>query len=140
VAIKLLRAHLVHEPHQVVRFRREFRAISRIDHPGCLKVFAEGFHGAQRYIVMKYVQIGTPGRLAVVVQQPPDLREPDASREQLLDRVGPVSPLPAAGNEPARFRLERRGTQERHDPSAARMNILRSLRVARCLLSHRPGG
>src|SRR3954471_9081280 len=57
------------------------------------------------------------------------------SREQLLDRVGPVSPLPAAGNEPARFRLERRGTQERHDPSAARMNILRSLRVARCLLS-----
>jgi PAS domain S-box-containing protein len=135
VAIKLLRAHLVHEPHQVVRFRREFRAISRIDHPGCLKVFAEGFHGAQRYIVMKYVQIGTPGRLAVVVQQPPDLREPDASREQLLDRVGPVSPLPAAGNEPARFRLERRGTQERHDPSAARMNILRSLRVARCLLS-----
>jgi Protein kinase domain len=54
VAIKLLRAHLVHEPHQVVRFRREFRAISRIDHPGCLKVFAEGLHGAQRYIVMEY--------------------------------------------------------------------------------------
>jgi hypothetical protein len=63
VAIKLLRANLVHEPHQVVRFRREFRAISRIDHPGCLKVFAEGLHGVQRYIVMEYVAGGNLGRL-----------------------------------------------------------------------------
>ncbi len=63
VAIKLLRPHLVHEPHQVVRFRREFRAVSRIDHPGCLKVFDEGLHGAQRYIAMEYVSGGNLGRL-----------------------------------------------------------------------------
>ncbi len=63
VAIKLLRANLVHEPHQVVRFRREFRAVSRIDHPGCLKVFDEGLHGAQRYIAMEYVSGGNLGRL-----------------------------------------------------------------------------
>lgn len=63
VAVKLLRPDLVHDRRQVQRFRREFRAISRIDHPGCLEVFAEGTHGDERYLVMEYVPGGNLGRL-----------------------------------------------------------------------------
>lgn len=64
VAVKLLRPELIHDPRQIQRFRREFRAISRIDHPGCVSVFAEGVHDQRRYIVMEYVPGGNLGRLA----------------------------------------------------------------------------
>ena len=64
VALKLLRADLMHDPRQVLRFRREFRAISRLDHPGCVAVYEEGRHEAQRYIVMEYVAGGNLGRLS----------------------------------------------------------------------------
>ncbi len=63
VAIKLLRADRMSDLRQVHRFRREFRAIARIDHPGCLKVFAEGVHEGQRFIAMEYVAGGNVGRL-----------------------------------------------------------------------------
>ncbi len=63
VAVKLLRADVIDDPHQVQRFRREFRAIARVQHPGCLSVFAEGQHQGRRYIVMEYVPGGNLGRL-----------------------------------------------------------------------------
>ena len=63
VAIKLLRPDLIDDPRHVRRFRREFRAISRIDHPGCLAVLAEGVHEKQRYIVMEYIAGGNLNRL-----------------------------------------------------------------------------
>lgn len=63
VAVKLLRPDLIHDPRQIQRFRREFRAISRIDHPGCVSVFAEGVHDQHRYMVMEYVPGGNLGRL-----------------------------------------------------------------------------
>ena len=64
VAIKFLRRQPTEEPRDVGRFRREFRAVSRLSHPGCLKVFAEGMHGDQRYIVMEYAPGGDLSRLA----------------------------------------------------------------------------
>lgn len=63
VAVKLLRADLMHDPRHVLRFRREFRAIARLDHPGCVAVFEEGRHERQRYLVMEYVAGGNLGRL-----------------------------------------------------------------------------
>ncbi len=63
VAVKLLRPDLIHNPRQVQRFRREFRAISRIEHPGCVSVFAQGVHGQHRFIVMEYVAGGNLSRL-----------------------------------------------------------------------------
>ena len=63
VAIKLLRADLIHDPRHVMRFRREFRAIARLDHPGCVSVFEEGRHQQQHYIVMEYVSGGNLGQL-----------------------------------------------------------------------------
>jgi hypothetical protein len=63
VAIKLLNRRLVDDRRQARRFAREFRAIARIDHPGCLRVFAEGTDGADRYLVMEYVAGGNLTRL-----------------------------------------------------------------------------
>jgi hypothetical protein len=63
VAIKLLDRHLVDDHRQARRFTREFRAIARIDHPGCLRVFGEGTDGADRYLVMEYVAGGNLTRL-----------------------------------------------------------------------------
>lgn len=64
VAVKLLRSNLMDNARQVMRFRREFRAISRLDHPGCVSVFEEGLHREQRYMVMEYVAGGNLERLA----------------------------------------------------------------------------
>jgi hypothetical protein len=63
VAIKLLNRYLVDDRRQAQRLGREFRAIARIDHPGCLRVFAEGADGADRYLVMEYVAGGNLTRL-----------------------------------------------------------------------------
>jgi serine/threonine-protein kinase len=64
VAIKLLRPELTHDDRQVQRFRREFRAVSRLCHPGCVQTFAEGCQKHQRYIVMEYVRGGNLDRLS----------------------------------------------------------------------------
>jgi len=58
VALKLLASKVGAEARQVLRFRREFRAISRLDHPGCLKVFEEGVHDGRPYFVMEYMEGG----------------------------------------------------------------------------------
>jgi hypothetical protein len=63
VAIKLLNRRLVDDRRQARRLRREFQAIARIDHPGCLRMFAEGADGADRYLVMEYVAGGNLARL-----------------------------------------------------------------------------
>jgi serine/threonine protein kinase len=64
VAIKLLRPELAGDERQVERFRREFRAVSRLMHPGCITMFAEGSHLGRRYIVMEYVHGGSLERLS----------------------------------------------------------------------------
>ena len=63
VAIKLLRADTTNSRAEK-RFRREYLAVSRLDHPGCVRVLAEGLHDGTRYIVMEYVAGGDLGRLA----------------------------------------------------------------------------
>jgi serine/threonine protein kinase len=60
VAIKFLRRR---DEAAERRFRREFLAVQRLEHPGCVKVFAEGVHAGTRYIVMEYVAGGDLERL-----------------------------------------------------------------------------
>lgn len=57
VAIKMLRAQLATDPHNVKRFQREGKAISRLNHPNLLKVHEVGevFTG-QPFIIMDFVQ------------------------------------------------------------------------------------
>ncbi|MSP61768.1 MAG: hypothetical protein EXR72_15820 [Myxococcales bacterium] len=61
VAIKFLHAAAL--PRDLRRFRREFVAVTRLDHPCCVKVFEEGLHGTRRYIAMEYVPGGDLQRL-----------------------------------------------------------------------------
>ncbi len=58
VALKFLRIEAGTSPRSLRRFRREFRAIARLDHPGVLKVYTEGAHGSRRYIAMEYASGG----------------------------------------------------------------------------------
>lgn len=57
-ALKFLRIQSTEDPREVCRFRREFRAVSRLSHPGCLQVYAEGVEAGRRYIVMEYAAGG----------------------------------------------------------------------------------
>ncbi len=64
VALKLLSPSHVGDARHLQRFRREFRAVSRLDHPGCLSVHGEGGQDGWRYIVMEYVAGGDLSGLA----------------------------------------------------------------------------
>ncbi|GEM_PF-1419817 len=58
VAIKFLRPELSTDERQRHRFLREFRAISRLNHPNCLKVFDEGSDRGLYYFVMEHIRGG----------------------------------------------------------------------------------
>ena len=58
VAIKFLKPHATADEESVIRLRREFRAISKLDHPGCLRVFDHGEGRQGHYIVMEHVRGG----------------------------------------------------------------------------------
>ncbi|MFO0750538.1 MAG: protein kinase [Myxococcota bacterium] len=49
-ALKLLRGG-TQTARAELRFRREFRAIARLDHPNCIRVFEEGVHRGDRFMV-----------------------------------------------------------------------------------------
>jgi serine/threonine protein kinase len=77
VAVKFLRPTRLQNERGLERFLREFRAVARLDHPGCLQAFTEGVEEGRRYIVMEYVSgrdldrlVGGPTDvvLAVLVQ------------------------------------------------------------------------
>ena len=58
VAIKFLKDHAIEDEESVIRLRREFRAISTLDHPGCLRVFEHSESALGHYIVMEHVRGG----------------------------------------------------------------------------------
>jgi len=59
VAVKVLPPYLAHTPDFITRFRREARAIARLNHPNILPVYDSGQEGELSYIVMRYVEAGT---------------------------------------------------------------------------------
>src|SRR3990172_3192350 len=59
VALKVLPAHLTDEPGFAERFRREARAVAKLEHPHILAVHDYGQEGDLTYIAMRYVDGGT---------------------------------------------------------------------------------
>ncbi len=58
VAIKFLKPHATADEESVTRLRREFRAISKLHHTGCLRVFEHVESPMGHYIVMELVRGG----------------------------------------------------------------------------------
>ena len=56
VALKLLPAHLAKEPGFPERFRREARALARLDHPNVVRVHEAGETEGHYYLVLEYVR------------------------------------------------------------------------------------
>ncbi len=63
VALKLLHPSALSEERTVLRFRREFRSVSRLDHPNCVRVLEEGTDGTHRFFTMEHVAGGDMRRL-----------------------------------------------------------------------------
>jgi hypothetical protein len=59
VAVKVLPPFLACTPDFITRFRREARAIARLNHPNILPIYDSGQEGELSYIVMRYVEGGT---------------------------------------------------------------------------------
>ena len=75
VALKVMRAHLVHDESFVTRFRREARSSASLSHPNVVAVFDQGEDDGNVFLAMEYV----PGQT---------LRE-------VLRAEGPLSPRAA---------------------------------------------
>ncbi len=80
VAIKILPSYYVHEAGFLERFRREARAVAKLDHPNILPVYDFGQEDNTTYIVMKYVEAGT---LKDMMGQPMDLETAATIIEQV---------------------------------------------------------
>ena len=59
VALTVLPAHLTDEPGFAERFRREARAVAKLEHPHILAVHDYGQEGDLTYNAMRYVEGGT---------------------------------------------------------------------------------
>jgi serine/threonine protein kinase len=59
VAIKVLSAALAHEPGYLERFRREARAVAKLNHPNVVQVYDFGEQGDLTYLVMPLISGGT---------------------------------------------------------------------------------
>jgi serine/threonine protein kinase/predicted Zn-dependent protease len=59
VAIKVLRKFFAQDPEFMQRFRREAKAIAKLDHPNIVPIHGYGEQGDIAYIVMRYVEGGT---------------------------------------------------------------------------------
>ncbi len=55
VALKVMRAHLVHDDSFVTRFRREARSAASLSHPNVVAVFDQGADGDHVFLAMEYV-------------------------------------------------------------------------------------
>jgi hypothetical protein len=56
VAVKMLRSHLVQDAGAAEKFLAEARLAGHMHHPNVVGVVDAGFHGAQPYLVMDYVE------------------------------------------------------------------------------------
>jgi serine/threonine protein kinase len=76
VAVKVLTAALANNPEIVARFHREAKAMAAIDHPNLVHAHDMGEDGDTPFLVMDFVD--------------------GVSLQQLVEQVGPLSPLRAA--------------------------------------------
>ncbi len=59
VAIKILRQFFAHDPEFMQRFRREAKAIAKLNHPNIVPIHGYGEEGDLAYIAMRHVEGGT---------------------------------------------------------------------------------
>jgi serine/threonine protein kinase/Flp pilus assembly protein TadD len=59
VAVKILRKFFAQDPEFMQRFRREAKAIAKLNHPNIVPIHSYGEQGEIAYIVMRYVEGGT---------------------------------------------------------------------------------
>ncbi|MFQ5944358.1 MAG: serine/threonine-protein kinase, partial [Anaerolineales bacterium] len=59
VAIKVLPTYEAHDQEFLTRFKREARAVAKLEHPNILAVHDSGHQEGVSYIVMRYVEAGT---------------------------------------------------------------------------------
>jgi len=70
VAIKILRQYFAHHPEVMQRFRREAKAIARLNHPNIVPIHGYGEEGDLAYIAMRHVEGGTLKQARGQVFQP----------------------------------------------------------------------
>jgi len=75
VALKVLRSHLTSDPTAVARFRREMRAVGKLDHPNIVRATDAGEEGGTHFLVMDFV-LGAD--LSRVIKQVGALPSPEA--------------------------------------------------------------
>lgn len=80
VAIKVLSPEYIDDSMLLKRFRREFEAAAKLNHPHIVRVVEYGMEGTYPYLVMEYVE-GTS--LAAVLRRQKRLLEDDAIRISL---------------------------------------------------------
>jgi WD40 repeat protein/serine/threonine protein kinase len=56
VALKVLLAPTLFDPHLATRFRREAQAVARLHHTNIVQVYGAGEHGGLNYYVMQFIQ------------------------------------------------------------------------------------
>lgn len=81
VAIKILPPHLADEPGFAQRFKRDARAVAKLEHPHILAVYDSGRDNDLSYLVMRYVEAGT---LKAQMGHPLDL-------DRVTDLIGQIS-------------------------------------------------
>jgi serine/threonine protein kinase len=59
VAVKVLRPECCRDPRFRSRFRREGRAVARLDHPNVVRVFAWDEHDGRPYLAMEFLEGGS---------------------------------------------------------------------------------
>ena len=84
VALKVLSAHALLDPRQLLRFQREARAAARLHHTNIVPVFGNGEHDGLHYYVMQFIQ----GQgLDLVLEELRRLRQPpgEPCKQELSD-------------------------------------------------------
>ena len=81
VAVKVLPGHLSQEPGFTQRFKREAKAVAKLEHPHILHIHDFGQEDELSYITMRYVDAGT---LKDLMDRPLDLR-------RISDLIGQIA-------------------------------------------------
>jgi len=120
VAVKLLHPLLLDSPQLLRRFRREFRTLARLTHPGCLRAIAEGEVGegvpflspARRYLVMEFIEggdlgqyVGAPDAVLLPILQQVAAALDHLHRQQIIHRDIKPSNILVTTDTPARAKL-----------------------------------
>src|SRR5262249_24658050 len=70
VALKMIKAGVLAEAEEVIRFRREAEAAARLQHANIVQILEIGEHAGQPYLALEYVEGGSLAQTLVGTPQP----------------------------------------------------------------------